>query len=121
MVALSKQGKIFGLNSFDGSIKWTSTFFQNTAGKLHKIFIRKSVKREDEYISSQIVSVTSDSITFLNADGGLLHTQNLEKKADQFMLINLKNTKNQFVLAINHEELEKSGQVKVYPESELPG
>jgi len=36
------------------------------------------------------------------------------------MLINLKNTKNQFIMAINHEELASSGVVSIFPKSELP-
>lgn len=81
------------------------------------MFIRKTMKREEEYISSQIVAVSSDSITFLNQDGGHLFTHNLEKKADQFMLINLKSNKNQFVLAIDSKN---PSEVSVYPKSELP-
>jgi hypothetical protein len=36
------------------------------------------------------------------------------------MLINLKNTKNQFIMAINHEELTNTGEVSIFPKSELP-
>jgi hypothetical protein len=36
------------------------------------------------------------------------------------MLINLKNTKNQFIMTINHEELTNSGEVSIFPKSELP-
>jgi hypothetical protein len=79
MVALSKQGKIFGMSSFDGSMLWTSGTF---SGDFSKIFIRKSIKREEEYISSQIVAVTSDSLTFLNTEGGMLFKQKLDAKAD---------------------------------------
>lgn len=113
MIALSSQGKIFGLSSYDGTLQWTSNLMEGTK----KMFIRKSVKREDEYISSQIVSVSSDAITFLNEDGGHLFTQKLEKKADQFMLINLKSTKNQFIMAIDHHD---PSEVSVYPKSEIP-
>ena len=99
MIALSAQGKIFGLSSFDGKLKWGS----NLINGAKKMFVRKSMKREEEYMTSQIVAVSSDAITFLNQDGGLLFSQNLEKKADQFMLINLKSTKNQYVLAIDSQ------------------
>ena len=63
----------------------------------------------------QIVSVVSDKATFLDSNGGLLYSLNLAQKADQFMLINLKNSKNQYVLAINKDELSKSGKVHAYP------
>lgn len=37
------------------------------------------------------------------------------------MLINLKESKSQFVLAVNHEDLGKSGEpLHAYPSAELP-
>jgi hypothetical protein len=70
LVALSKQGKVFGMSSFDGALQWTSNFMEGT----QKIFIRKTLKREDEFVESQIVAVTSDSISFMNNKGALLFT-----------------------------------------------
>jgi hypothetical protein len=61
----------------------------------------------------------------LNANnGGYLFTEKLVEEADQFMLINLKQSKSQFVLAINSKALNvpKVAGVKInaYPSSELP-
>jgi hypothetical protein len=70
MVALSSQGKIFGLSSFDGTIQWTSNLIEGTK----RIFIRNTEQRQDEEIQSQIVSCTEDSITFLNQDGAQLYS-----------------------------------------------
>jgi hypothetical protein len=58
------------MSSFDGTLKWGS----NRISGAKKMFIRKTMKREEEYTSSQIVAVSSDSITFLNQDGGYLFT-----------------------------------------------
>jgi len=52
--------------------------------------------------------------------GHVLYRQDLKRPADQFMLINLRESKSQFVLAVNHEDLEKSAPLHAYPTAELP-
>lgn len=50
--------------------------------------------------------MSGDNLVFLNANnGGYLFTEKIEEKADQFMLINLKQSKSQFILAIDTQAL----------------
>ena len=71
----------------------------------------------------QVVSVFSNSMKFMSADTGeLLFSQKLNGPADQFMLINLKESKSQLVLAMNTPDLEGAagGKVHAYPSKDIP-
>ena len=55
--------------------------------------IRKHHVREDDYTENQIASIFSDSIRFMNAATGQeLYRSELKRPADQFMLINFKES-----------------------------
>lgn len=99
-VGLSQQGKIFGLNAFDGQFEWAADYSLTKDAK--KIFLRDSYVRGEEFPQQQVVSVSGDSVVYLDAHtGGHLFTQKLDQNADQFMLFNLKQQKSQFMLAID--------------------
>jgi len=121
LVALTNFGKIVGVSSYNGMLLWTSSFSPSSNAP-QKIMIRRNFVREDEYTQSQVVSVFSDSLRFMSAaTGQVLYSQNLKRPADQFMLINLRESKSQFVLAVNHEDLEKpDAPLHAYPSAELP-
>ena len=123
IVALSNSGKIFGIQSSDGSLLWTSDYLGPVAPQ--QILLRDAYSREDGTTQAQIVAIKQDSMAFLSASTGrqlfnIDLTKDLKKdqKFDKFMLVSLKETKSQLVLAISEDE--EIPRVQAYPRADVP-
>lgn len=68
LIALSNSGKLFGINSHDGSLLWTSTFLGPSAPK--SILLRNAYSREDNSMQTQIVAIKDHSMVFMSANTG---------------------------------------------------
>lgn len=118
LVALSNSGKIFGIQSRDGSLLWKSDYMGPSSPR--SILLRNAYSREDQSMQTQIVAIKDDSMLFMSANTGrhLFNfdlTKDLKKGEtfDRFMLVSLKETKSQLVLAITDDH--DAPRVQPYP------
>jgi len=123
LIALSNSGKIFGIQSRDGSLLWTSDYLGPNAPR--SILLRNAYSREDKSMQTQIVAIKDDSMIFMSAATGrqlfdIDLTKDLKQGEtfDRFMLVSLKETKSQLVLAITDDQ--DAPRVQPYPPQDIP-
>lgn len=69
LIALTNFGKVISFSSYNGALLWTSSY-SPTSNPLKQILMRKTFVGGEGYSETQVVSIFSDSLRFMNAATG---------------------------------------------------